>query len=196
MLKGIAILTLLLSSPAFAWKISQIKGSVQVISGEKSNSAKTNMELKDKDVIQTGDDGKALIEDKGAKIYVASKSKIQINQSADKASGEWAIDAGKIRAIIEKQMNQKEYPYKFKTPVAVMGVRGTEFFIANENGDEKYCTLDGIIHVEIQGKPKDPFKPSWFDLHKGQGLFIVKGIPSVKKTTETQVKNWVSETSF
>lgn len=184
--KGIAIVLILFGVQAQAWKITQLVGDVKV----NSEAAKLNRELQDKDVITTGESGKALLEEKGAKIFVAAKSKISL------APNEFSVDLGKIRGLIEKQMDGKQYPVRFRTPTAVMGVRGTEFFIAQDETGEKFCTLEGVIHVELAGTPKDKHKPSWWNLEKGQGLFLVKGKAEVKATSEEQRSNWLKLTSF
>ncbi len=192
------LLTIFFPLNAHAWKVIQAQGDVKIMSGAKITSAKKDDPLINRDIIITGLDGKVLIEEPGGKIYIAAKTKIQIKTSASSpdAGGEFTIDSGKIRGMIEKQTSGKEYPYRFRTLTAVMGVRGTEFFIAQDGADEKFCTLDGVIHVEIPDSPASPSQRKSFDLAKGQGLFVEKGKAEVKSTSEDDRAKWLKLTSF
>ncbi len=95
-----------------------------------------------------------IIYDNGDQIYVGPGSSYRISWKADnKIAPEIRLAYGRIRGVISKEGPRKKVI--IRTRSAVMGVRGTDFFISDEGeGETSVSVLRGAVEVApAQGKP-------------------------------------------
>ncbi|MFH1594322.1 MAG: FecR family protein, partial [Candidatus Omnitrophota bacterium] len=89
--------------------------------------------LEEGDKVQTDDDGKLeIVLGNGSKIYLEANTELSFTKLRyDPKTGEYEntfeSKYGKIKAIVEKK--SKESTFQVKTPVAVVGVRGTIMYL-------------------------------------------------------------------
>ncbi|HHW47609.1 MAG TPA: FecR domain-containing protein [Clostridiaceae bacterium] len=172
--------------------ISDLTGEVSVMKagGEKAIKAFKNMSLTQGDTIITRKKSKAtLLIDDDITLYVAENTRILISElveSSKSKSKSTLIDlqGGGIWTSIKKALNINS-KFEIKTPTAVMGARGTEFYtshigektnisvlsgavsitsyktVLNEDGTTKQITLNVVLennqHMTLEAKPEELF---------------------------------------
>jgi hypothetical protein len=108
------------------------------------------MGLTQGDTIVTGIDGKVTVDMDGNKeMIIAENTRIMIGElvqsiqdNADKTS--FNLKAGKVFCNIKEKLTPGS-KYEIRTPTAVMGVRGTMFFVGQEDGRTDIAVLDGTV---------------------------------------------------
>lgn len=137
-------------------KFIATQGDVKVLraGGEKPFPAFKGMGLTQGDTVVTGKDGQATLEvaeDKEMKI--AKNTRLMISElvqslqdNADKTS--FYLKAGQVYTNVKKTLAPGA-KYEIRTPTAVMGVRGTQFFVNLSNGLAQVVTLEGQVTVTI-----------------------------------------------
>src|SRR6185295_7780603 len=113
--------------------------------------AKVGERVEKANIIRTQTGGRArVIYDNGDQIYVAAASsyKIEWDKDTNDANPELELRYGKARFVIQKGGPRSKF--KIKTKSAVLGVRGTDFFVAvNEaTGQTETATLRGSVEVK------------------------------------------------
>ncbi len=115
---------------------------------------KTSDRVENGNVVRTFPGAKAkVIYDNGDQIYVGPGSSYRILwKSEGKATPEIRLAYGRIRGVISKEGPRRKVI--IRTRSAVMGVRGTDFFIADEGqGETSVSVLRGAVEVApSQGK--------------------------------------------
>ena len=123
-----------------------------------SKKAKRGMQLNRGNVIQTGKASRArLVFENGDQFTVSPKSAYKIGWKVDKKSKPVAdIIMGKVRATVRK--GGPRSGMKVRTRSAVMGVRGTDFFVTarNKNGESELSVLRGVVDVKPQASKAKP----------------------------------------
>src|SRR5688500_17595879 len=113
-----------------------VKGDVQIItqSSKTQTKAKIGSKVYHGDTITAGKDSRAKIVmvDKN-EISVSPDSKVVIENyeyqpQADKKNVMLSVLYGKVRAKVEQKYDDQKNKFQVKTPSAVAGVRGTDFF--------------------------------------------------------------------
>lgn len=150
-----------------AGKIHDFKGNVQVkkSGGEKSFSVFKGMALTQGDTIITDRDAWVSIEiDEKTKVKVDEKTQININRLMEDNEEQtedtrFNLRGGKVWSNIGKSLNAGS-KYEIKTPTAIMGVRGTRFFVGYSpqsdttnytgSGTTEVVVLEGAISASIQ----------------------------------------------
>jgi type II secretory pathway pseudopilin PulG len=137
-------------------KILETQGEVKVFrgGGEKSFAAYKGMGLTQGDTIKTGSNGKVTLEvneDKEMKIGANTQLMISelvqsLRNNADKSS--FNLKAGQVYTKVKSQLSPGA-KYEIRTPTAVMGVRGTQFFVSLSNGVAEVITLEGQVVVTV-----------------------------------------------
>ena len=127
-----------MAAPVLANDIAQIKamsGTVMVERGTQRMLASTGMKLQQADVIRTGIDGSVGITFVDNTIMSAGpNSALSLDQfSFNSTTHEGKIDAslrsGTLSVISGKIAKQSPEAMKVRTPAAILGARGTEFFV-------------------------------------------------------------------
>jgi len=119
-------------------KISRFTGSVMVFQNNNWAPAVSGTSLAAQDIVKTDQAGKAeLLMDETSSIWVNENSQVKVGWLGKESLIDLVV--GKIRAKLKLSPGGK---FSVKTPVSVVGVRGTEF-VATEKGD--LFVLDGIV---------------------------------------------------
>lgn len=133
-------------------EMTELSGSVQVIrgGGEKAFKAFKNMKLTEGDRVITGAKSWAKIRiDKDTTISLTENTKINISElkgSKGAKQSSIKLQAGGVGAFIKKLIKGGSR-FEIKTPTAVMGVRGTEFFTGYSNGQTDVRVLGGTVEI-------------------------------------------------
>ena len=141
--------------------LTVVKGKVKVKSGKtgKKKRAKAGMKVYPKDTIITKDESRAKIVmvDKN-EINISPASEVVIrNYEYDPAKGKKnvLIDViyGKVRSKVEQKYNGDTSKFQVKTPSAVAGVRGTDFFTSFNRTTKasKVVTFKGEVAFGLPG---------------------------------------------
>ena len=135
-------------------KLIQMEGDVQVIraGGEKPFKAFVNMRLTEGDRIITGPSGKAKIEmDDEVIITLAENTRIYLSELRGSNGAKQSsinLQSGGVGSSVKEKLKDNSR-FEIKTPTAVMGVRGTEFFTQYYNGNVDVRVVDGIVEVTV-----------------------------------------------
>ena len=158
----------------FAHHIDLIEGDVEIIkpSGQKIKAI-DEMQVDEKDIIVTSDNSfvNIVLDDK-SEISIEENTKIKLEkylEEKNKKHIEVKLDKGMIKCLVNKnEIIQKEF--KLSTPVAVVGVRGTEFITNyNENEDGEIDVFTGEVEISNIEKPDEKHI-----LQTGESLRITK----------------------
>ena len=115
-----------------------------------------------KDVVQTGDGGRARVAlDDGSLLNVGSSSSLTVTQH-DSAAQQTQIELtyGRMRSVVVKQ-SKPNAKFEVHTGVGVAGVVGTDFFLGYLNGlfqivvfdgHVRFCNLDGVCVDVLSGQ--------------------------------------------
>lgn len=132
--------------------VQELYGSVKVkmVTSEKEIKAFKGMRLNEGDTILTGKDSKAVLRlDQDKEIVIAANTQAVLTKIGSKgASTDTVITivTGGVGNKVEKKLD-KDSKYKIKTPTAVMGVRGTEFYVQVERDVKKGSKADPDVNV-------------------------------------------------
>jgi len=158
--------------------ITSIQGTVQVLhvlkdskdnsankvlfEGQKylSEKAKVGAKVQAGDVVMSNSDSKAkLIFEHGDLFVVGSGSALTIPQSQGGKDKESTILYGNLRAVINKDGPLSGL--KIRTPSAVAGIRGTDFFVSfnSTSSQTELKVLRGEVNVQPETKGPTPSTP-------------------------------------
>jgi len=140
-----------------AAKITAVQGDVKILraGGEKHFPAFKSMGLTQGDTVITGKDGRVTLEIAADKeLKIGENSRVMISElvqsdstNADKTS--LNLKAGQVYTNIKGKLSP-DAKYEIRTPTAVMGVRGTQFFVTLASGVQaKVVTLEGNVVVTV-----------------------------------------------
>lgn len=143
-------------------KVKELYGKVEVqaATSEKKIPAFKNMVIREGDKIITGKDSKIVMTvDKDKEITLAANTIAILSELKGVSTTNdtvITIQAGGVGSKIEKKLD-KDSSYKIKTPTAVMGVRGTHFYVQVEKAEQKLRHPEvniwlskGVIEVEYR----------------------------------------------
>ncbi len=135
-------------------KLIELKGDVQIIrsGGEKPFKAFLNMKLSEGDRIITGSSASGKIQlDDEVVITLAENTSIYLSElrdSKDSKQSSISLQSGGVGSSIKKKLTDNSR-FEIKTPTAVMGVRGTEFFTQYLKGKVDIKVVDGSVEVLV-----------------------------------------------
>ena len=126
------------------------EGVIALFEGEyyRVRDLKISDRIENGNVLRTFPGGKVkVIYDNGDQIYVGPGTSYRISWKQDRKSApEIRLAYGKLRGVISKEGPRKKVIIRTRT--AVMGVRGTDFFIADEGlGETSVSVLRGAVEV-------------------------------------------------
>jgi len=135
-------------------RVSDVTGDVKIrkAGGEKLFPAVNGMGLTQGDAVICGKDGIAVLKmDEDKEIKIANNTQIMISQLIKTAAdaGEQtslSLLSGKVLITISKKLT-KDSKFDIKTPTAVMGVRGTQWYSLISNGRTNIGVITGIVSV-------------------------------------------------
>lgn len=185
------LLTLTFSVHAADGKLSFLKGDVKV-NGIK---ALKKSEIFFGDTISVGKKSLAVLRinpNSILKIKENSSVKIQVPKR-NKGIREYSFLL-KHGDIFVKAKSGKKRRYKVKVRDAIMGVRGTNFFVSSAKVKKNIwmCVNEGVVAVYFKNAPKKLIL-----VKKGEGVVInSKELPEVKQYSWTKELNWKNEGDF
>lgn len=154
------VLLLALSVQVFAAEkrtaaVDEFYGEVLVKreASEKSIKVFKNMRLDEGDTVITGKDSKLVLKLDGDKeVIIAANTVVVISELSDSAGSTdttFTLKSGGVGSKIEKKLDPNS-KYRIKTPTAVMGVRGTEFYVQVRDGKADVWLASGTLEIEYR----------------------------------------------
>ncbi|HOA06714.1 MAG TPA: FecR family protein [Spirochaetota bacterium] len=149
----------------FAVKFQMKLGDVKIERAKKPMPLNSEADLKDKDIVTTGEKSLLVIEfDNGDVIKIKEKTKAIISLASPQTSAITVLK-GTIEAKYKKIM--RENPSKVYSPTTVAAVRGTEFEVTvAESGETRVKMTEGKLNVsnpsgdiDISGKESSEIVP-------------------------------------
>lgn len=139
-------------------------GDVKVEREGVVQSVVAGFELQENDVVITGPFSKAIIElDNGGKISLDENTRLAV-ETLNGSDSVFDVHRGRILA---KLVKKKGLRFKFKTPVGVAGVRGTELAISVDKKSSKVYVFNGLVDFKtIKGHKlikAGRFAKAWFN---------------------------------
>lgn len=143
--------------------INSISGDVRVIRSGKTYAAKIGSPLSQQDVVTTG-------KNSSAKIIMADKSIVVLQPESElklsnfqtrspntKAKTEFELPQGSVRFKVEPLLAEESF--EVRTPIAVVGVRGTEFIVSHAKGISEVVTFAGLVDFGQRGLQAQTLNP-------------------------------------
>lgn len=123
------VLGLILTTTAWAEGavVESVEGRVMVLIDRSSQSAVKGMQLDEGSLIVTGATGRAVLIYDEHEVELGPRTSVRVGRVRDQSSG-LSVARGTIRSLREGP--PRERIYRVVTPVAVIGVRGTDFLVA------------------------------------------------------------------
>lgn len=145
-------------------KVSSLEGVVDVLRGGQlpAIAVKVGDPVFEKDVIRTKSNGKAEVTfNDGNVIRVAPSSRIDISEYNAKEGSNKAVitlPRGKIQSVVNKDIAKSiavsgKSTYEVRTPNAVAGVRGTDYFVFHNQNISGVAVKEGVV---VAQNPKFP----------------------------------------
>ncbi len=158
---AIAVLFLILLSGVFSAAWADIAGTLTALEGrvdilrpgeDRATPAKLFDKVSVGDIIRTKSKSKAeitFVDDSVIRLAAGSRLEIQeyLFSGGERKSGVVKLFRGKARSIIKRQKGEKVGRFQVKTPTAVAGVRGTDFFVFHQLGLTGVMVVNGIVDV-------------------------------------------------
>lgn len=166
-------------------KINHVRGEVTLTSQGKTTTAVPGTTVSSGDNIKTGLKSFAIITmDDGATFKLGIKTDLSIPND-----NSVNLNAGSLFSKVSKQKPNQQF--KVRTPAAVIGVRGTEFFTSYGQSEDKksdvwMCVNEGSVEVtSTKGKKA-------VVVNEGEGVVIPVGqeVTPPKKYAWTKKLNW------
>lgn len=135
--------------------VTELKGTVMVVraGGIKEFKAFRSMRLNEGDTVRTGASSNATIQvDAEQSFKIAANSEVVVSELKNK-NGETKLTLNLRKGGIGNEINKKlkeGSDYKIKTPTAVMGVRGTEFYVQFESGETDVWLTKGVVTMDYR----------------------------------------------
>lgn len=138
-----------------AARIKNVSGTAKIkkAGGEKAYPALEGMGLVQGDSIITGSSGQVILEMDGDKeVRIGSNTQMILSELVKSASAmgsktSLGLLSGKVLITINKKLSQ-DSKFEIKTPTAIMGVRGTAFYVGFYDGQTVVDVVDGTVNAE------------------------------------------------
>lgn len=153
-------LTLILALPAWAASVGtlqRISGEVMVRGGkgEVFASARANTVLNEVAAVKTGANGWAEVRlSDGSTLTLGNRTELELSSlkiANKKKEGLFSLNGGKLRARVTNIVGQQT-DFRFRSPTAVAGVKGTEFLMLSRGMANVLFGVDGRVSVSGTGK--------------------------------------------
>lgn len=202
-MKKILLLFIVLQVSLFAsiGKITAVQGEVFITSGSEKVAAKSGSILNEKDIVNTGDNSKALLlfNDKTS-ISIGKNSEFSIedylydDKVASNNKANFKFNVGVFRTITGAIGKLNKEKFKIKTKSASIGIRGTVFLVEMKQDTLRVGVEDGRVFVV----PLDKNLPT-IDIDKNEVLTYndetkeFKVVPLSQWEEATQLKEELEE---
>ncbi len=113
-------------------------------------NAKAGDKLEAGNILRTLADGQAtLIYPNGDQLYISQSTSFKV--ALNSSETELDMIYGRLRGVISKEGPREKL--KIKTSTATMGVRGTDFYVADSGSRAEFTVLRGRVDVSTAGAP-------------------------------------------
>lgn len=172
--------------PVFAQDVAVVaaKGTVKAGVTGALQAVKVGSRISDGQTVQTGEDSLVILKyADDSRIKLKEKTEVVIHAVQGKEPQGLDIVLGAVFAAVSKRPNQR---FQVRTPAAVAGVRGTQFFTSYEKKDVWMCVEEGQVEISENEKPKPVLVSAGF------GVLVEKGkaIAPPQKFAWTKKLNW------
>ncbi|HYE81342.1 MAG TPA: FecR domain-containing protein [Clostridia bacterium] len=192
-------------------KIAKLSGDVTVMKsgGEKSFPAFKNMGLLQGDKLVTGADGAVTLElDSDKEVVISKNTQLVLSElmtALKGSSGSTTLNllGGQVMVNVKKKLDG-DSKFEIKTPTAVMGVRGTRFFVGYSGGVTEVAVFEGNVRVasyRLEEQPDGTVRqvPAELSLSENQQTSfdsgaIQEGQPELQEVTAEELPLFVLET--
>lgn len=169
-----------------AWTIEKIKGTVTVYNGQTSSPVKEGQVLSVEETLITGPNARALLKENNSTLWIGAETRFKMTSLPSNLKKQMQLMSGKMRVHVDKI---EASTYEFKVPTAVIGVRGTEFFLSVLGHVENICVLEGFVEAEVHEQK--------YLIEQNYGVkMLLRGEPQMLVNDPLQVQQWVAETSL
>jgi ferric-dicitrate binding protein FerR (iron transport regulator) len=172
---------------AYTGKVTYTQGEVTQTSQGKAGKAMIGSSVAAGDNFKTGLQSLAILTmEDGAVFKLNEKSDLSVPASEE---GALSLSSGSVFSKIPKQ--KLNHQFKIRTPTAVMGVRGTQFFTSfgqekETSADVWMCVNEGSVEVTSLANQKKVL------VRQGEGVLVPSGkdVTPPKKYEWTKNLNW------
>ena len=180
----LALLLLALNAPQVAlaeWQVVQMRG--QAWTDNRQKPLARGMQVQTGQTVETGADARLELREQTKVLRLGGSSKLLLKPQEPDNPTAVELLYGRLRA------NVKKANFEVRTPAAVSGVRGTEFFVSSEQDREFVCTLEGLVEVQAKANGQKFLIPpkTGVELRPGQSA-------SLSPTAEDLVSKWKNDT--
>jgi hypothetical protein len=193
-LKALFLFALACSEPA--WAATSIVAFVQGTVTVNGRPARSGHVLEEGALVVVGEGRATLILDSDRVVHLGPKTRLKLDDLKEGSQVDVKLDYGAVRSLV-KSNSDRLRSFRVKTPSAVMGVRGTQFFVdlppaGSMTGEGlRVATLEGQVSVWDGRAPTDaPPKPTL--LNGGQSIQVsaatAAGAVAPKPLSELPVK--------
>tara|TARA_B100001971_G_scaffold61895_1_gene56895 strand:- start:96326 stop:96970 length:645 start_codon:yes stop_codon:yes gene_type:complete len=164
-----------------------LKGNVSIIrNGKTFKVIKKNNQIIEKDLIRVGQDSLAIVKiNERVTIKVEANSQLLVeNPKSQKNETSLLMQTGAV--FVDFLNKDKKAKLNFKTRQAVMGIRGTRFFVSYGRNDKDtwMCVESGVVEVKDRSGKKVSVK-------KGEGVKL-----DSKKVSKPQYLPWTAKLNW
>ena len=184
-----------------------VTGEVWANSGSGQKALETGNRLADGTSLQTGQNGYAYIRMTDGGFFILrpnSKARI-VNYIADLSAPSNSklrldLESGNVRAISGEAARRAPDSFRLNTPIAAIGVRGTDFTVLTTADNTRVTVVEGVVVVDKLGAGcvADTFGPCSSNFAQVlratdlQSLEVLRNEPALRRETLQGTKNTVT----
>ena len=122
-------------------QIKKLRGDVHVVRAGQSMPAAASMKVQAADTVKTGKDGSVGITLTDNTMLAAGPGSVLVlsryafNSTTHQGEFDATMNRGTLAMVSGKLAKQSPQAVRVKTPAALLGVRGTEFYVSVEGGE-------------------------------------------------------------
>ena len=182
---------------ADTFKVIEVEGSVLYRAPKKFQSApvKLNDELEPGGRIKMKADGKLLLTTpKKDEIRLTGETYMKLEALTTSKKGESVVELQLFKGLNRNKVHKLSGDEAFlvRTPVAVVGVRGTDFeCFVDQSGDTQVSVLEGLVEIQDIEQSAEPVNVSNGKSAsvKSDGQIQVKSVENIEKQMQENQKN-------
>lgn len=182
---------------ADTFKVVEVEGSVLYRAPKKfqSTPVKLNDELEPGGRIKMKADGKLLLTTpKKDEIRLTGETYMKLEALTTSKKGESVVELQLFKGLNRNKVHKLNGDEAFlvRTPVAVVGVRGTDFeCFVDQSGDTQVSVLEGLVEIQDIDETSEPINvPNGKSASvKSDGQIQVKSVQNIEKQMQENQKN-------
>jgi|GEM_PF-1807233 len=137
-------------------KFTYVEGTVDVLKGGKLPAFRVSLgdPVSEGDIVRTKSQSKAEITFMdGSILKIAQRTRIDIEEYLSGTKASLKLPRGKVEALVPPHLAKKieelpdKHKFEIKTPIAVAGVRGTDFFSFHQPAFSGVIVKEGVVQV-------------------------------------------------